>query len=154
MLIEWHDGPRAELRELFELAEDSEVQLSQYFELGRVLAARSDTIIVGHLQFVETDQPGSLELKSLAVRPEYQRRGVGRALVEAAVQLCRTDGSAVLLVSTAAASVGNLRFYQRCGFRLLSVDRDAFTPESGYPETIWIDGIALRDRVWLSRDIS
>jgi GNAT superfamily N-acetyltransferase len=141
------------LRELFELAEDSEAQLAQYFERGRVLAARSDATVVGHLQLVETDQPGSLELKSLAVRPEYQRRGVGRALVEAAVQLCRT-GSAVLLVSTAAASVGNLRFYQRCGFRFLSVDRDAFTPESGYPETSWSEGIALRDRVWLSRDIA
>jgi YycE-like protein len=38
------------------------------------------------------------------------------------------------------------------GFRLLRVERDAFTPEAGYPAEIEIDGIPLRDRVWLSLD--
>ena len=56
-------------------------------------------------------------------------------------------------VATAAASTGNLRFYQRTGFRILSVDRDAFTPETGYPDPIEIDGIPLRDAVWLARDL-
>jgi hypothetical protein len=42
-----------------------------------------------------------------------------------------------------------LRFYQRLGFRLLRIEPDAFTPEAGYPD-IEIDGIPLRDRVWLS----
>jgi catechol 2,3-dioxygenase-like lactoylglutathione lyase family enzyme len=50
---------------------------------------------------------------------------------------------------TAAADVGNLRFYQRLGFRLLHVERDAFTPADGYAEGLTIDGIPLRDRVWL-----
>jgi len=35
------------------------------------------------------------------------------------------------------------------GFRMLRVERDAFTPAAGYPP-IEIDGIPLRDRVWLS----
>jgi hypothetical protein len=30
-----------------------------------------------------------------------------------------------------------------------SIERDAFTAETGYPAGIVIDGIALRDRVWL-----
>lgn len=57
-----------------------------------------------------------------------------------------------MLVSTAAADTGNLRFYQRVGFRLLSVDRDAFTPATGYPDPIMIDGVRLMDHVWLSQD--
>jgi hypothetical protein len=32
------------------------------------------------------------------------------------------------------------------------VDRDAFTPATGYPDPIMIDGIPLMDRVWLSQD--
>jgi hypothetical protein len=52
-----------------------------------------------------------------------------------------------------AADVGILRFYQRLGFRLLSIERDAFTPATGYPDAIVIDGIPLRDRVWLSQDL-
>jgi hypothetical protein len=59
----------------------------------------------------------------------------------------------MLLVSTAAAGIDNLRFYQRRGFRMLSVDRDAFTPSTGYPDPIHIDGIPLRDRVWLSMEL-
>jgi hypothetical protein len=58
-----------------------------------------------------------------------------------------------MVVSTAAADTGNLRFYQRVGFRLRSIDRDAFTPATGYPDPIVIDGIPLLDRVWLSQDI-
>ncbi len=83
-----------------------------------------------------------------------QGTGIGRALIDAAIERCVADGWPRLLVSTAAADTGNLRFYQRVGFRMLSVERDAFTPATGYPEPIVIDGIPLRDRVWLSRDLS
>jgi hypothetical protein len=33
---------------------------------------------------------------------------------------------------------------------MLSVERDAFTPADGYPEGLEVDGIPLRDRVWLT----
>jgi hypothetical protein len=32
-----------------------------------------------------------------------------------------------------------------------SVERDAFTSATGYPPGLLIDGIELRDRVWLDR---
>ena len=51
-------------------------------------------------------------------------------------------------MATAAADVGNLRFYQRCGFRFSSVEHDAFGPEAGYADSLTIDGIPLCDRVW------
>ena len=59
------------------------------------------------------------------------------------------QGRSRLLVATAAADIGNLRFYQRVGFRMRSVERDAFTPATGYEDGLEIDGIRLRDRVWL-----
>ena len=58
-----------------------------------------------------------------------------------------------MVVATAAADIGNLRFYQRQGFRFRSVERDAFGPATGYPPGLEIDGIALRDRVWLDRAV-
>jgi hypothetical protein len=58
-----------------------------------------------------------------------------------------------MVVATAAADIGNLRFYQRQGFRLRSVERDAFGPATGYPPGLAIDGIPLRDRVWLDRSL-
>jgi GNAT superfamily N-acetyltransferase len=151
--IEWYDGPRADVRWLFELAEDSRVQLDSYVDLGRVLVARDGDDLVGHLQLVPTDNPGEIELKNMAVAAERRGTGVGRALIDAALAHCRSEDWTVMLVATGAADVGNLRFYQRLGFRMLSVERDAFTPTTGYPDPIVIDGIELRDRVWLSQQL-
>jgi GNAT superfamily N-acetyltransferase len=152
--VDWYDGPRDALRPLFELAEDSTTQLASYVDLGRVLVARRGDDVLGHLQLVETGRDGEVELKNMAVREGEQGHGVGRALVATAVDRCRSEGRRVLLVGTGAADVGNLRFYQRCGFRFLAVERDAFTPESGYPDPIDVDGIPLLDRVWLSLDLA
>jgi predicted N-acetyltransferase YhbS len=152
--VAWSDAPRSDLRWLFELAEDSEQQLNSYVDLGRVLVAREGSTVVGHLQLIPAGGAGdgadALEIKSMAVVEDRQGRGIGRSLVAAAVRHARSEGAATLVVSTASADVGNLRFYQRVGFRFLSVERDAFTPATGYPDQIIIDGIELRDRVWLS----
>jgi GNAT superfamily N-acetyltransferase len=151
--IELYSGPRESLRSLFGLAEDSRVQLDSYMHLGRVLVAVSGREIVGHLQLVDTDDPSHVELKNMAVHEALQGQGIGAELVEAAVRLLARESVLTLLVATAAADVGNLRFYQRQGFRLRSVERNAFTPSTGYPPGIRIDGIELRDRVWLDRPV-
>jgi GNAT superfamily N-acetyltransferase len=143
-----HEGPRSALRALFELAEDSAEELDSYIDAGRVLAALEDDRVIGHLQLIEG------EVKNMAVLPERQGRGVGRALIEAAIELARGEGRSTLVVATAAADIGNLRFYQRLGFRMRSIERDAFTPATGYPHGLLIDGIELRDRVWLDRRIA
>ena len=151
--IDWYTGPRAALRFLFELAEDSTTQLDEYIGLGQVMVARDGPNVVGHVQLVPSGRAGTIELKNMAVVPDRQRTGVGRALVTAALAQCTAAGWSEMLVATAAADIGNLRFYQRVGFRLLSVERDAFTAATGYPDPIAIDGIPLLDRVWLSRDL-
>jgi GNAT superfamily N-acetyltransferase len=120
-----------------------------YRDLGRVLVARDGPTVIGHLQLVDGDGNDEAEVKSLAVREDRQGAGVGRLLVQRAATVCRDERRSTLLVATAAADTGVLRFYQLLGFRLLRVERDAFTPATGYSE-IDVDGIPLRDRVWLS----
>ena len=145
--IAWYTGERARLRGLFELAEDSPERLEAALGQGRVLVAMDDGEIVGFAQLVAADD---VELTVMAVAEDRQGTGIGRALVERAVAECRAEGFSTLLVATAAAGTGTLRFYQRQGFRMLRIERDAFMPADGYPEGITIDGIPARDRVWLS----
>jgi predicted N-acetyltransferase YhbS len=147
--VETYDGDREELRELFTLAEDSRAALDAYLHGGVVLVAISGREVVGHLQLVGTSVDGEVELKNMAVREDRQGQGIGRRLVEAAVDRLTAERASLLLVATAAADIGNLRFYQRLGFRMRSVERDAFTPATGYPAGLRVDGIELRDRVWL-----
>jgi GNAT superfamily N-acetyltransferase len=152
--ITLHTGSRAVLRPLFELAEDSEEQLDAYIDEGRVLVAAVDDEKVGHLQLVTTARADEIELKNMAVAESRQGTGIGRHLVDAAIELARSESAQRMLVATAAADIGNLRFYQRVGFRMCTVDRDAFVPATGYPDEIVIDGIVLRDRVWLDLDLT
>ncbi len=143
MRIDLYSGDREALRPLFELAEDSRAELDAYIGAGDVLVAVEGDELVGHLQLVGD------EIKNMAVVEAHRGRGVGRALVVAAIEHGRREHSAVLRVATGAADTGNLRFYQRLGFRMRSIERDAFTPAHGYPAGIEVDGIELRDRVWL-----
>jgi GNAT superfamily N-acetyltransferase len=151
--IELFTGDRANLRPLFELAEDSPSVLDSYLESGRILVALVGDDVVGHLQLVDTDSPGALELKNMAIRESLQGRGLGRRLVQAAIELVTAEERSTLRLATAAADVGNVRFYQRLGFRMRSIERDAFTPATGYPADIAIDGIALCDRVWMDYQV-
>jgi hypothetical protein len=73
--------------------------------------------------------------------------------VRTALELTAGGSGTEVLVATAAADTGNLRFYQRLGFRMRSVERDAFTPAAGYPPGLCVDGIELRDRVWLDQPV-
>ena len=151
LTIATFDGARSQLRPLFELAEDSRAELDSYIDTGRVLVARAEGQIVGHLHLVPTEDAHQVEIKNMAVDEARQGRGVGRRLIRAAADLLAGEGVTTILVATATAGVGNLRFYQRQGFRFRSIERDAFTPATGYPEGLLIDGIELRDRVWLDR---
>ncbi len=148
-MIEWFEGSRAALADLFALADDSPEQVQRYRDLGRVLVARDGVTMIGHLQLIPGECSDEAEVKSLAVREDRQGSGVGRSLMNRAIAICRGEDRSALLVATAAADTGVLRFYQRFGFRFLRVERDVFTSEAGYPPTE-VDGVPLRDQVWLS----
>jgi lactoylglutathione lyase len=151
--VERHTGARGGLRRLFEMADDSSSQLDSYLDAGEVLVALDGDRVVGHLQLVHRAER-RCEIRNMAVEPAYRGRGVGRALVDAARELGRERRYAALVVATAAADTGNLRFYQRAGFRFRAVERDVFTPEAGYPPSFRIDGMDARDRVWLDLELA
>jgi lactoylglutathione lyase len=151
--VKEHRGARTGLRSLFELAEDSSQELDAYLDAGCVLVAVDGNQVVGHVQITETERPAEAEIKNMAVDPPHQRRGIGGALIAAAIALARDEGRSTLVVATAAADVGNLRFYQRLGFRMRSIERDAYTEALGYSPQLHVDGVELRDRVWLDRSL-
>jgi GNAT superfamily N-acetyltransferase len=153
VLIRIYEGDREALRPFFRMADDSEREIDAYLDLGELLVAVDGDEVVGHLQLVDLADPGTVELKSMAVVEGRRGEGIGRGLVAAAVDRARKRGAVRMLVATAAADTGDLRFYQRQGFRMLSVERDAFGPAQGYADGIVLDGIPLRDRVWLDRPV-
>lgn len=78
------------------------------------LVAEADGIVVGHIAFsratIGETSEGWYLLGPVAVLPEYQRRGIGSALVEAGLAELRARGAA------GCALVGDPAFYRRFGF--------------------------------------
>lgn len=87
------------------------------------------------------------EVKSLAVAPAYQRRGVGRALLDHAARRCAGTFD-VLQVGTGDSPL-TVPFYEACGFSRAHVVPNFFT--SNYDHPIFEAGVQLRDMVVLER---
>ncbi len=101
-------GRDAEARVVERLHEDGEVIVS--------LVAARDGLIVGHALFsrlpIETEvgDIGAAALGPIAVLPEWQRRGIGSALVRRGLEECQLRGCAAVVV------LGHPEYYPRFGF--------------------------------------
>jgi GNAT superfamily N-acetyltransferase len=151
VVIEEYAGSHRDLAWSFAEAEDSERLLDSYIDLGRLwVAVTPDGQTVGHLQAVAREE-NVWEVTNTAVVEASRGHGVGRALLERAIEEARSAGGTRMILATATADVGNLRFYQRCGFRMTHIVQDEFSTSRGYPPGIEVDGIPMLDQVWFER---
>jgi len=79
------------------------------------LVAERDTQIIGHIAFspvqISDGSPHWYGLGPMAVAPQYQRQGIGQALVNAGLAALRTRDAAGCVL------LGEPEFYGRFGFR-------------------------------------
>lgn len=149
-----YDGPREQLRHLFDLADDSAQAVETYFKQGNIYVAELGNAIVGHVQIVDAEADAEFEIKSIAVVPALRERGIGTELLEAALRHVRKRRGKCLSLFTSIAAFDSLGFYLRRGFRVRGIVRDAFTIDAGYPAGAQLNGISLNDAVELELPIS
>lgn len=77
------------------------------------LAVLHDEKMQGVISVRRDEEPGQINIASLAVHPAHQRCGVARALLSAALQRA---GGAAMSVSTAADNAPALALYREFGF--------------------------------------
>jgi len=89
-----------------------------------VLIARLDGRPVGHAAVVigpspmsDHDEPDESSLRMVAVLPEMQGRGVGRALIVAAMQASRRAGRPIMRLYTQPFMKAAQHIYESLGFR-------------------------------------
>jgi ribosomal protein S18 acetylase RimI-like enzyme len=81
-------------------------------------------------------------------------RGIGTALLRSVEQAARAAGARRLWLITTNDNTRALRFYQRCGFDLVALHRDAVTrSRAAFKPSIplEVDGIPLRHELELER---
>lgn len=66
------------------------------------------------------------ELHEIGVDPSRQGQGLGRMLVGWLLDEGRRRGKRAMVVGTTNTAIGNILFYQKCGFRMDAVRKDYF----------------------------
>ena len=133
--------------DLLLLADEQEDMIDRYLERGTMYVLEDDGVKAG---CVVTDEGGGvLELKNIAVVPDCQGRGYGKALVDFLVRTYREQYT-VLQVGT-GDSPSTIPFYESCGFRRHHLVKNFFTDHYDHP--IYEGGVQLVDMVYLQREL-
>lgn len=129
------------------LADEQENMVDRYLERGTMYVLEDGGV---KAECVVTDEGGGiLELKNIAVKPDCQGKGYGKALVDFLVQTYMGQ-YAVLQVGT-GDSPSTIPFYESCGFRRHHLVRNFFTDHYDHP--IYECGVQLVDMVYLQREM-
>lgn len=95
----------------------------------------------------------TLQIVALATDPEWQRSGVGARLVDHAEQVAQGTGASRVAVTTTNDNLPALYFYQRRGYRLVTVLTDAVNAAGSAP-VAGFGGIPVRDEFHLVKPIT
>ena len=125
------------------LADEQEDMIDRYLERGSMYVLEDDGV---KAECVVTDEGGGvLELKNIAVEPDFQGKGYGKALVDF---LIRTyAGQYMLLQVGTGDSPSTIPFYESCGFCRHHLVKNFFTDHYDHP--IYECGAKLVDMVYL-----
>ena len=151
---------RVELLPLLFLADSAEDHVRAHLDDGELYGLVDEDggrSIIGAVQCVprhEGASSGTVELTLVAVAETHQGRGVGKQMLRLVLDELRRAGFERAIVGTSNAGVGEIAYYQKCGFRLLSIERDYFNPARGYDGTETENGIVHRDLVWFDQSLA
>ncbi|MEK4008619.1 GNAT family N-acetyltransferase [Paenibacillus sp. FSL H3-0333] len=132
------------------LADPSPKLVEDYVARGQCFVAEADQQVVGVYVLLPT-RPETAELVNIAVNEEFQGQGIGKQLVNHAIQEAKRLRFKTLEIGTGNSSICQLALYQKCGFRITGIDRDFFIRH--YSEEIYENGMQVVDMIRLSQDL-
>ena len=138
---------KKQYQRLLLLADEQEDMIDRYLERGVMYVLEDDGVKAACV--VTDESNGILELKNIAVAPDFQRKGYGRALVTFLIQTYRGQYQ-VLQVGT-GDSPSTIPFYESCGFRRHHLVKNFFVDHYDHP--IYECGVQLVDMVYLQREL-
>ncbi|WP_337098570.1 GNAT family N-acetyltransferase [Paenibacillus sp. YIM B09110] len=136
--------------ELLLMADPSEKLVNEYLNRGQCMVAEAGGMIIGVYVLLPT-RPETIEIVNVAVAESEQGQGIGKQLVKHAIETAGQLGYKTIEIGTGNSGVGQLALYQKCGFRMVGIDRDFFIRH--YHEPIYENGIQVIDMVRLSQDL-
>ncbi|MGN0591072.1 GNAT family N-acetyltransferase [Ruminococcus sp.] len=133
--------------ELLLLGDEQEDMILRYLDRGTMYVLEDPDLVAVCLVTDEGD--GVLEIKNIAVSPQAQRKGYGRAMID--FLQTRYRGQYRILQAGTGDSPLTIPFYESCGFCRSHVVPDFFTNHYDHP--IYEAGVLLRDMVYLQKPL-
>jgi ribosomal protein S18 acetylase RimI-like enzyme len=125
---------------------------------GEVVPLESTSAIVADMQgeisgaLAWKSREDALQIVALATDPMWQRSGVGGHLVAEAEVVARRNGAGRVVLATTNDNLPALYFYQRRGYRIVDVVRDAWRDHAdlvigGFADIPVLDELRLEKRL-------
>lgn len=130
------------------LADEQENMIDKYIDRGIMYVLDDEGIIKAEC-IITDEQNGVLEIKNLAVKPEYQRKGYGKVMIDFIIKNYKEKYS-ILQVGTGDNTL-TIPFYEQCGFIRSHYIKNFFI--DNYEQPIYEDGIQLIDMIYLQRKL-
>ena len=133
--------------DLLLLADEQEDMIHRYLEKGTMYVLDDSGV---KAECIVTDEGnGILEIKNIAVKPEYQGRGYGKTLINFLIH--RYTGKYSILQVGTGDSPLSIPFYENCGFVRSHSISNFFTDNYDHP--IFECGVKLVDMVIFQRNL-
>ncbi|MFC4711467.1 GNAT family N-acetyltransferase [Planococcus dechangensis] len=136
--------------ELLLEADPSERLVLAYCRDGHCFIAEQQQVIIGVFVLLALDDE-TVEIKNIALAEKQRGKGLGKALVLAALDEARKLDFQSVEIGTGNSSFSQLTLYQKCGFRMKSIERDFFVRH--YDGPIFENGLPCRDMVRLDYEL-
>ncbi|MBR5472115.1 MAG: GNAT family N-acetyltransferase [Oscillibacter sp.] len=131
--------------DLLLLADEQESMIDRYLERGAMYVLEDNG--VQGVCVVTDEGEGVLEVKNIAIRPEAQKRGYGKAMLNFVADTYQGRFH-TLLVGTGDSPL-TVPFYEKCGFTYSHRIENFFSDHYDHP--IFECGVQLTDMVYLEK---
>lgn len=129
------------------IGDESESMIDRYLDSGTLYVGLLNGKPIAVCVIVNLDSD-TVEIKNLAVEPEYRKHGYGRRMLEY-VESQHSDKKIILGTGETPST---LRFYKSCGYSYSHRVPYFFT--DNYPTPIIEEGITLCDMIYLEKKTS
>ena len=131
------------------MADPSKEAIQKYLDKSEIYLAFIGDELVG--VFVITKELDVAEFKNLAVHEKHRGKGIGKQLIQHAIEHAKNKNATSVRVGTGNSSHLQIALYQKCGFKIVGVEKDFFV--KNYKEKIFENGIQCIDMIRLSFDL-
>lgn len=128
------------------LGDEQEDMIDRYLPGSMMFVLYDGAVAIGECVIQDLGK-GIVEIKNIAIMPEYQHRGYGRMMIDFVESRFGITHS-VLQVGTGDSPL-TIPFYEKCGFIRTHIIKNFFTDNYDHP--IYEDGVRLVDMIYLQK---